>query len=318
MLAQVDVDLEVVVVDDSSRDGTAEWVESLTDHRVRLVVNSEWRGVASARNAGIEAARAPWLAFLDDDDLWAPEKLASQLQALEAEPSASWACVGQATLNGGLEIVDAASPPPDLDRPLAALLGMNVIPGGGSGVVASAELVRAVGGFDPRLSLLADWDLWIRLGRVSPAVGIDRPLLGYVRHDANMSLNVARINDEFHLLDTKYATLREELGISPDAGNRQTWITDAQRRSGKRVEALRADVRAVYRERTSKALIRAAVTAVSPRLCTEWRDRRSAQQIPGASIAAVERWLAPIRRAWLEGAVGPASRARIELKTGRA
>lgn len=309
MLSQVDVDLEVVVVDDSSRDDTAEWVSSLTDDRVRLVVNSEWRGVASARNTGIEVARAPWLAFLDDDDLWAPEKLASQLRALEAEPSASWACVGQATLNGALQIVDAVTPPAELDQPLAMLLAANAIPGGGSGVVASAELVRGVGGFDPRLSLLADWDLWIRLARVSPAVGIDRLLLGYVLHEANMSLNVSRINQEFSLLDAKYATLREEHGIRSDAGNRQTWITDAQRRSGKRVDALRADLWAAYRERTSKALIRAAVTAVSPRLCTEWRDRRSAQQIPGASIAAVERWLAPIRRAWLEGAAGPASPA---------
>jgi glycosyltransferase involved in cell wall biosynthesis len=300
VLAQVDVELEVVVVDDGSRDDTAEWVRSLADERVRLVVNPESRGVASARNRGIEEARSPWLAFLDDDDLWAPDKLAAQIRLLETEPSAGWACVGQVTLNGALEIISAASPPLTLDRPLAGLLATNAIPGGGSGVLASAELVREVGGFDPQLSLLADWDLWIRLGQSSPAAGIDRPLLGYVRHDANMSLDVTSIGHEFALLEAKYSELREQLGIWPDAEIWQTWIADARRRSGKRLAAIRADLRAVHRERTSKALVRAAVTVVSPRLCTVWRDRRTARQIPRWWVEQAESWLAPIRRDWLE------------------
>ncbi|HWC32537.1 MAG TPA: glycosyltransferase family 2 protein, partial [Actinomycetota bacterium] len=83
-LVQEDVDLEVVVVDDGSRDETPERLAELTDPRLRVIRNLEPLGVAQARNAGIAAARGRWLAFLDDDDLWSPRKLRTQLDAARA------------------------------------------------------------------------------------------------------------------------------------------------------------------------------------------------------------------------------------------
>ncbi|HEX6207479.1 MAG TPA: glycosyltransferase family 2 protein, partial [Actinomycetota bacterium] len=81
VLWQRDVSLEVVVVDDGSSDATADLVEGLGDPRVRLVRHDAPRGVSTARNRGASEARGDWLAFCDDDDLWAPDKLARQLAA---------------------------------------------------------------------------------------------------------------------------------------------------------------------------------------------------------------------------------------------
>lgn len=314
VLAQIGVDLDVVVVDDGSRDGTSEWVRSLRDPRVRTVVHPHPRGVSAARNSGIDVARAGWIAFLDDDDVWAPTKLAEQIAKVEASRSARWACVGQVTLNGRLGIVDTASPPPQLDRPLLPLLASNAIPGGGSGVLAATDLVREVGCFDTRLSLLADWDLWIRLARETQPVGVDRPLLGYVRHAANMSWNVSRIGSEFEILDLKHAELRAELDVWPDTDLWLSWIADAQRQAGRRWQAIGGDLRSAGSGRTARPLFRATVTAVSPRAWIELHEWRTSRRVSPAWREEAERWLAPIRAR--ARASGTASRP-IPLKRRR-
>src|SRR2546421_10333643 len=91
VLGQRNVDIEVFVVDEGSSDGTAELVRSLADSRVTVVRHETPKGVANARNAGLARARAPWVAFLDDDDVWAPDKLALQR---DAATGARWACGG--------------------------------------------------------------------------------------------------------------------------------------------------------------------------------------------------------------------------------
>ena len=82
-LGQDGVALEVVVVDDGSATA-APVVPPFDDPRVRIARNDRSLGVAGARNRGIEAARGEWIAFLDDDDVWAPAKLRRQLDAATA------------------------------------------------------------------------------------------------------------------------------------------------------------------------------------------------------------------------------------------
>ena len=85
-LAQRDVDVEVVVVDDGSDDDDdRRALEGLTDSRVRVVRHATREGQSRARNTGIEAALGEWIAFLDDDDLWSPDKLREQLDAAAAD-----------------------------------------------------------------------------------------------------------------------------------------------------------------------------------------------------------------------------------------
>src|SRR5215208_5234996 len=80
-LRQERVDFEVIVVDDASDDETPALLSALDDHRVRVLRHETLRGLSSSRNHGAEHARAEWLAFLDDDDLWAPDKLFRQVSA---------------------------------------------------------------------------------------------------------------------------------------------------------------------------------------------------------------------------------------------
>jgi glycosyltransferase involved in cell wall biosynthesis len=294
-LDQTGVELDVLVVDDGSTDDTPAWVASVDDPRVTLVTHVESRGVAAARNTGIERARTPWIAFLDDDDVWAPAKLEEQLAALQASPGARWACVGQVTLDGRLRIIASAAPPADADHVLEPLLTLNAVPGGGSGVLADTALVRELGGFDTRLSLLADWDLWIRLAASAPAAVVDRPLLGYVRHAANMSWDVSRIGAEFAILDVKHAGLRSQLGVRPDGDLWSSWIGEAERRSGNRWRAVAADLRQAARARTPRPLLRAAVTAVSPSAWIDLHNRRTARSVDPSWRDEAEAWLAQIR-----------------------
>jgi glycosyltransferase involved in cell wall biosynthesis len=168
-LCQEDVSLEILVVDDGSRDETAAGLEALRDPRVRVFRHERPRGVSAARNTAIAHARGRWLAFLDDDDVWAPWKLARQLQAAERD-RAAW-------VYAAVIVVDEGGRPlyalrlPSATAVGAELHGGNVVPGGPSNVVAQTDLVRALGGFDESLSQGEDWDLWLLLAEAgAPAV----------------------------------------------------------------------------------------------------------------------------------------------------
>jgi len=87
VLAQTMGDLELIIVDDCSKDSTVEVARSLGDSRVKVIGQETNRGVSAARNAGAAAATGKYLAFLDSDDEWLPEKLAIQVAQLEASPA---------------------------------------------------------------------------------------------------------------------------------------------------------------------------------------------------------------------------------------
>ena len=84
VLWQRDVDFEVIIVDEASTDDTSDLLTTFSDNRIRVIHNNAPTGVASARNRGAKEARGRWLAFVDDDDLWSPEKLAVQVRKAEA------------------------------------------------------------------------------------------------------------------------------------------------------------------------------------------------------------------------------------------
>src|SRR5450759_4612848 len=84
VLAQRAVSQSVVIVDDGGHDGTDKSLRALSDPRVQVVRHETRRGVSEARNTGLALAKTPWVAFVDDDDLWAPDKLPAQLGACRA------------------------------------------------------------------------------------------------------------------------------------------------------------------------------------------------------------------------------------------
>jgi glycosyltransferase involved in cell wall biosynthesis len=248
--------------------------------------------VAGARNAGLEQASTPWVAFVDDDDLWAPDKLSAQLAALAADGEARWACVGCVVVDPALHVVRASFTPRERDV-ADHLLSFNHIPGGGSGVLAARSLVEDAGGFDVGLSTLADWDLWIRLGLRSPLASVDRPLMAYLEHDAGMSRGARDIRAELEVIRMGYERERAERGREFDRAWWLRWLGELDERSGRRGSALRHHAERLALRDVSA--VRDLGRALRGRRGWQGIDQREAGRVPPEWRAEAEAWLAPLR-----------------------
>jgi glycosyltransferase involved in cell wall biosynthesis len=249
LLAQ-DVAVEVIVVDDGSADATREVLSAWRDERLRTVRHEVGQGVSAARNAGLARAAAPWVAFCDDDDLWAPDKLSRQLAALAAQPGAGWSATAAVVVDERWRILGVRDVP--AGDVTTRLLRGNAIPGGGSAVLARTALVCDLGGFDPDLSMLADWDLWTRLALASPFAGVAELGVVIVRHDLNMSLAVAGSVRELDVIGRKHAEARAARGVDAHDRKMRRWLAWSEARSGQRREALRMYLQLARRERSPR------------------------------------------------------------------
>ena len=202
VLWQQDVDVEVIVVDDGSSNDVRLVLDQIGDGRLQLIRHDVCRGVSTARNTGVANARTAWLAFCDDDDLWAPDKLASQLAAGRST-GRSWAYGGAVNVAIDLRVL-AVKHSPSPDRLMAMLPRWSIMTGGASNVIVRADTLAAAGGWDPRLINLADWDLWIRLTKQGPPACVNRPLVGYRIHSGNASADTNLILREARLIDGRY------------------------------------------------------------------------------------------------------------------
>ena len=285
VLSQRDVALEAIVVDDGSCEDVAGLIGTLRDPRVRAVRHDSPLGVSIARNRGALEARAAWLAFCDDDDLWAPDKLACQLAAARAARR-TWAYGGAVHVNAATRLMSVA-PLPSPDRLVATLPRWNLVPGGSSNVIVQADVFRRAGGWDPTLINLADWELWARLAREGPPACVDAPLVAYRIHHANASADTGLILREARVLDRRY-------GGTLDYGELHHYLAWVYLRCGRRRPAVRhlasaaarGHIRDVARTIVSLAPQRAAKQV--PAL-----GRRPSEQSPWAAQA--ESWLAPLR-----------------------
>ncbi len=308
VLGQVDVDLEVIVVDDASDDGTEAYLRGLDDDRVRVVRQEEARGTANTRNTGIRLATAPFVALCDDDDLWAPDKLATQLDALRRQPEARWSFVGAVVVDEQLRVTGAAQPPvgPEVAR---ELLARNTIFGGPSGVVAVADLLRELGGFDPSMLLMPDWDMWIRLALASPLVSCGRPLLAYVRHNSGQTgTGMATFDMEYQYLRDKFAATRRQLGVELSDVGTLHWVAESHARAGRRWPAVRRYLTLLHRHHDWPAFKRLLLVLLWPGLI-RLVDRKGRRRVPPAWRAEVDAWLphyAPARAAhrWRRAGLG--------------
>jgi glycosyltransferase involved in cell wall biosynthesis len=283
--SQEGVELEVIVVDDS-REPPPTRVALLEDTRVRVLRGSERRGVAAARNAGIAAARGEWIAFLDDDDMWSPEKLRRQLDAAH-DTNADFVYSGVVSVDAaGFVMHEHPVPSPDnLDR---ALLARCVIPAGASNVLALGVLVREVGGFDIAFRYLADWDLWIRLAQAGRAAAAPGVLVAYLEQLDGMSLEVPkRAFRELSALEAKYRTLRKQHNVSIDSVafmHDAAWLQLRRRRHGAAARIYLRSAIVNRRPRDVVPAVRFALRALVPM-------RRSLKAPVGAEITPAPRWL---------------------------
>jgi glycosyltransferase involved in cell wall biosynthesis len=254
-LSQESVDHEVVVVDDGSTDGTSDRLAELGESRLRVVRNDRSLGVAKARNAGIEAARGAWIAFLDDDDIWSPRKLRTQIDAASFE-GASFVYGASVALDERKRFVFGHAPP-DPTTLRFELMRRNVMWGGCSNVVVRADVARYLRGFDEALFQLADWDLWIRLANTSKAAMCPEVLVGCVTHQESMLLTDRRdVFTEFEYLVKKHEKAAQIAGVAFDRAGFSRWVAGGHVRAGRRLAAARALLRGAWKARSVGNLVR--------------------------------------------------------------
>jgi glycosyltransferase involved in cell wall biosynthesis len=201
---QESVALEIVVVDDGSSSPTAarEAVTELAGAPVVLLRNDVPEGLSAARNRGVAASTGAWVAFCDDDDLWAPRKVSAQLVAA-AEAGCGWVYTGAVNITLTGQVIGGA-PPLSPAEAVRQLPRQNVVPGGGSGVIVRRSLLDRAGLFDTRLSACEDWDMWIRLSQLNPPACVPRPWVGYRVHPGAMSLDVRAVMRAIEEIGRRY------------------------------------------------------------------------------------------------------------------
>lgn len=228
VLAQSFSDLELLVIDDGSTDGTREAVRAIADPRLRLIGLEANVGAAAARNRGIAEARAPWVAFQDSDDEWLPAKLEKQMARLATPPAQGpdWVAAycgmlvlgtsGEAKARAAGTPGEAAHPsrpPRPLGRPrdrialryvpdpalpresveghiLPALLRQSLI--STQMLVARRTSLEAIGGFDESLRIQIDWECALRLAPLGPIALVDEPLVLQRFSPNSLTLDAAR------------------------------------------------------------------------------------------------------------------------------
>jgi glycosyltransferase involved in cell wall biosynthesis len=213
VLAQTYSDFELFVVDDGSRDHTASVVERFGDPRIHLVRLPTNRGQSAATNAGIACARGAWIAFLDSDDEWLPQKLEWQMDRVGREPDAQpavvyCACYRQRPNEKSQVRPKGALPEGDV---IDSLLSNKQAPTP-SAYMVRRDALEEVGGFDETLPAAVDIDLWLRLARAGHHfAAVAEPLV--VKHDhgrGQIKTDAVAKLCGFRAMDRRWGPLRRQ------------------------------------------------------------------------------------------------------------
>ena len=176
VLEQTFEDFELIIVDDHSTDDTASVVRSLSDPRIRYMINKRTNGACGARNVGIFSAKGKWVAFLDDDDVWLPEKLGYQHELAQNANKV----VGLICTDYGIYKEKQNSPVIFKNR-TSGWVKDRLLYGGIIGCLSSVcvrtEILKAIEGFDERFPSSQDQDLFFRVAELSQFAYVPKTLV---------------------------------------------------------------------------------------------------------------------------------------------
>ena len=243
---------EVLVVDDGSTDETGRLAQAFRGVHCIHQANS---GVAAARNRGLQEARGQFIAFLDADDVWCVDKLAVQAPDLRRDRLSYSARTETDERLQATRVVQSERRFPLLE---GLLFHGNVV-GTPSSVIAPRDVLLEAGGFDVRLSMCADWDLWIRLATQLSSGYSERPLVLYRIHGDSMSTNLKRYeSDSEYMLGKAFGlALPAHLAARQSEAESRMWevLGGCYWNQGAIGDALRCALRSVQRRPTRLAAL---------------------------------------------------------------
>jgi hypothetical protein len=218
VLGQTLKELEVVAVDDGSRDGSRAILERFAraDPRVRLVVNDQNFGGPESRNRGWRQARAPYIACLDADDVALPDRLSRQVEFLDAHPSVAAVGGAQFTIDADGRRISMRRYPTNSRVICSTLMRHNCL--GHSSVTMRRAALEAVGGY--RFNSSDDYDLWLRLSERFELANLSEPVSLHRLHLSQQSVVILEKDAKGARAVRAAAQVRRSTGVDPLAGAR--------------------------------------------------------------------------------------------------
>lgn len=273
---------EVVVVDDGSTPPVSlDGVEIPRGLSLRLVRNAVPRGPARARNIGINAAQGSWIAFLDDDDEFKPNKIEAVATALDRLGEAADVLFHPAHIvmvNEGVSYTSRPQAPDGTEAMYRALLVKNVV-GGTPMVIARKQCLLAHGSFDESLGALEDYELWLRLARNGARFHLLTEALtrcNYATAKASVTKSAAAGLETFSRIERKYQDDLDALPRTAQAEHRE-WIHGVVLFRAilklERIEVMKLSLALLLRFRRMKYAAAVALSLLGPRTIIRLRAR---------------------------------------------
>jgi len=197
-------DFEIIIIDDGSTDNTEEIIKGYKDKRINYIKHERNQGISAARNIGIKKARGEYIAFLDSDDEWLPEKLDKQIKVFQNEPpEVGVVCSWSFKINEKGNYIGKVCLPKKEGYMYKDLLSSNNL--SVPTLLIRKECFEKVGLFDNLLNGQEDWDMWIRIAKYYRFVLIKAPLAKRRIHSKQISNDLERKIITAHRILLKYS-----------------------------------------------------------------------------------------------------------------
>tara|TARA_B100000579_G_scaffold66957_1_gene50076 strand:+ start:372 stop:1208 length:837 start_codon:yes stop_codon:yes gene_type:complete len=173
VLAQTFKPYEIIIVDDGSKDGTKEWL--LLNYPSVQYIHQPNNGVSSARNKGIQISQGSWIALLDSDDEWMPEKLEYQSRFIEVNRNSSFCHTNEIWIRNGVRVNQMKKHKKyggDIFKHCLDICRISP-----SSSIIKKDVFEEVGAFDESLTVCEDYDLWLRVTAKFNILFLDEPLI---------------------------------------------------------------------------------------------------------------------------------------------
>jgi len=201
-----------MVIDDGSTDNTKEVLQPFMS-RLKYLPLEQNKGLPTARNTGIQAAQGAYIAFIDADDLWFPEKLQADIEYFSQHPDTSMVYSKHLNIDEKGGVFDGAVKKrlPSGNIFVQLFSEQNFIIS--SSVVVRKEVFETTGLFDEQLFNCQDWDMWLRIAFSFKVAGINKPLVKYRHNPRSLSKNRENVlKYQKQVIDKTYAAFKDTMG----------------------------------------------------------------------------------------------------------